>query len=42
MNLSAQARQQKLAKLLAVEGYEGITDLAQEALLGGRSLCHGY
>jgi hypothetical protein len=34
MHLSEQIRQEKLAKLLAAEGFTDITELAQEALLG--------
>ena len=34
MDISTEVRQQKLAKLLAAEGFTDITELAQEALLG--------
>jgi hypothetical protein len=37
VDLSSQVRQEKLVKLLAAEGYQDITELAQEALLGIRA-----
>ena len=37
MHISKQLRQEKLAKILAAEGYDDIAELAQEALLGSRA-----
>jgi hypothetical protein len=37
MHLTPQVRQEKLAKLLAAEGYQDIAELAQEALLGSNA-----
>ena len=37
MHLTPQVRREKLAKLLAAEGYKDTTELAEEALLGSRA-----